>query len=240
MVNRTQAILLRAAAGRDSLPLNLSLHKLLILASHRRGGGAEGRRTPAHRTRVSQPPGDGMKLQADPTVGYAMGRGPRVRSYYSNLRTDSPFNTYLYAGLPPGPICNPAARASRRASIRPRAHVTCSSWRAAKAAICSRNSYSKHHSEHPPREVHHKALSVTSPIRQRRHGRPRNRKPPRPRALNALKRRVRSSLERLFSSREVGVTFARRGSSSRSGALRSDFDLDGRVLPPISPFSFIV
>ena len=118
MVNRTQAILLRAAAGRDSLPLNLSLHKLLILASIVEAEAQKDDERPriarVYLNRLAM----GMKLQADPTVGYAMGRGPRVRLYYSNLRTDSPFNTYLYAGLPPGPICNPG-RASIEACIDP-------------------------------------------------------------------------------------------------------------------------
>jgi UPF0755 protein len=59
-----------------------------------------------------------MKLQADPTVGYAMGRGPRVRLYLKNLRIDSPFNTYLHTGLPPGPICNPG-RASIEGVLNP-------------------------------------------------------------------------------------------------------------------------
>jgi UPF0755 protein len=60
----------------------------------------------------------GMKLQADPTVGYAMGRGPRVRLFFKNLRIDSPFNTYLHEGLPPGPICNPG-RASIESVLNP-------------------------------------------------------------------------------------------------------------------------
>ncbi len=47
-----------------------------------------------------------MPLQADPTVSYALGKGP-ARLFNSDLRVDSPYNTYLHAGLPPGPINNP-------------------------------------------------------------------------------------------------------------------------------------
>ena len=47
-----------------------------------------------------------MPLQADPTVVYAMGRRPR-RVYEKDLAIRSPYNTYLHAGLPPGPICQP-------------------------------------------------------------------------------------------------------------------------------------
>jgi UPF0755 protein len=59
----------------------------------------------------------GMRLMADPTVAYAMGRRPRTL-LYEHLRIDSPYNTYLYAGLPPGPICNPGA-ASLVAALAP-------------------------------------------------------------------------------------------------------------------------
>lgn len=48
----------------------------------------------------------GMLLQADPTVVYAMGRRPR-RVYEKNLLIQSPYNTYLHPGLPPGPISQP-------------------------------------------------------------------------------------------------------------------------------------
>ncbi len=46
----------------------------------------------------------GMKLQADPTVVYAVGDFQKNRVKYSDLKVNSPFNTYKYAGLPPGPI----------------------------------------------------------------------------------------------------------------------------------------
>jgi UPF0755 protein len=58
----------------------------------------------------------GMYLQADPTVQYAMGyqsdtgqwwKTPVTLEEYQNV--NSPYNTYLYPGLPPGPICSPGA-----------------------------------------------------------------------------------------------------------------------------------
>lgn len=51
-----------------------------------------------------------MRLQADPTVQYALGEEARLL-YYKDLAVDSPYNTYRHAGLPPGPICNPGAAA---------------------------------------------------------------------------------------------------------------------------------
>ncbi len=48
----------------------------------------------------------GMLLQADPTVQYAIGHHV-ARVYYKDLEIDSPYNTYKYKGLPPGPIASP-------------------------------------------------------------------------------------------------------------------------------------
>lgn len=61
----------------------------------------------------------GMRLQADPTVQYALGRHA-ARLFYKDLRVDSPYNTYEHAGLPPGPIASPG-RASIVASVDPAA-----------------------------------------------------------------------------------------------------------------------
>src|SRR5262245_17449002 len=47
-----------------------------------------------------------MPLQADPTVQYAVGR-ERATLTRADLEVDNPYNTYRYAGLPPGPIASP-------------------------------------------------------------------------------------------------------------------------------------
>lgn len=59
----------------------------------------------------------GMKLDADPTIQYGKGSwAPITRADYKNFQ--SPYNTYLYAGLPPTPICNPGIK-SIQAVLKP-------------------------------------------------------------------------------------------------------------------------
>ena len=50
----------------------------------------------------------GMLLQADPTVKYGLGDFELRRILNVHLQHDSPYNTYIYKGLPPGPICFPS------------------------------------------------------------------------------------------------------------------------------------
>lgn len=53
----------------------------------------------------------GMRLQADPTVKFALGNFALRRILTRDLAFESPYNTYLHTGLPPGPINNPDTRA---------------------------------------------------------------------------------------------------------------------------------
>ena len=59
----------------------------------------------------------GQRLQADPTVLYAMGLVSK-RVLFADLRIDSPYNTYRVSGLPPGPIASPGT-ASLAAAMTP-------------------------------------------------------------------------------------------------------------------------
>ncbi|MDX1520664.1 MAG: endolytic transglycosylase MltG [Anaerolineae bacterium] len=102
-----------------------TFHDLLIIASivEREAVVPDERATIAsvYLNRIAQ----GMYLQADPTVQYAMGYQPAVDQWWKTPVTleeytevDSPYNTYLYPGIPPGPIANPGA-ASIVATLQP-------------------------------------------------------------------------------------------------------------------------
>ena len=60
-----------------------------------------------------------QRLASDPTVQYALGYNTEQATWWTNplsstdLEIDSPYNTYLYPNLPPGPICNPGLAALR-------------------------------------------------------------------------------------------------------------------------------
>jgi UPF0755 protein len=59
----------------------------------------------------------GMRLESCATVQYSLGE-VRERLSLADLRVESPYNTYLHAGLPPGPICSPGT-ASLSAAANP-------------------------------------------------------------------------------------------------------------------------
>jgi len=86
--------------------IGLTIHKVLTLASIIKGETSKPEEMPAisgvyhNRLRI------GMRLQADPTVQYLLKGGWR-RLLHKDLRINSPYNTYKYGGLPPGPISNP-------------------------------------------------------------------------------------------------------------------------------------
>ncbi len=62
----------------------------------------------------------GQKLQMDSTVAYAVNKTGTVWTTQAERATDSPYNTYLHTGLPPGPISSPARKALE-AAVNPAA-----------------------------------------------------------------------------------------------------------------------
>jgi UPF0755 protein len=96
--------------------LGLTRHAAVTLASIIEGEVRHDRDRPyvasVYRNRLAA----GWRLQADPTVIYALGR--RRRLYEKDYLHPSPYNTYLIDGLPPGPIGQPSA-ASMAAALYP-------------------------------------------------------------------------------------------------------------------------
>ncbi len=116
-----EAQLAEAWEARDAnLPIK-SPEELLILASiiEKETGvaGERGQVASVFVNRLNQ----GMRLQTDPTVIYGITRGEGVLGRglrRSELRRETPYNTYVIAGLPPTPIANPG-RASLMAAAQP-------------------------------------------------------------------------------------------------------------------------
>jgi UPF0755 protein len=102
----------------------------------------------------------GMALQADPTVQYAISlkRGRRKsRLFEKDYQFNSPYNTYLYPGLPPGPVNSPSRR-SIEASLYP-ADVR---YLYFVAGPDGRHVFSRTYSEHlrAIRRIHHQQSST--------------------------------------------------------------------------------
>ena len=96
-----------AAAGR-------SLHEVVTMASmierEAKSAGDQGLIAGVLYNRLTR----GWRLEVDATVLYALG-GHKPVVTYGDLKVNSPYNTYLHAGLPPGPIANPGLGAIRAA-----------------------------------------------------------------------------------------------------------------------------
>ncbi|MBN2202322.1 endolytic transglycosylase MltG [bacterium] len=103
-----------AARGRD---MGFDSHQVITLASLVEGEALLDEERPLvaavylNRLRI------GMALQACPTIQYLLPDGPR-RLLNRDLHIESPYNTYLHPGLPPGPVNNPGL-ASIRAVLNP-------------------------------------------------------------------------------------------------------------------------
>lgn len=99
--------------------LGLSLYEATILASIVEREAVVDEEMPLIASVFLNRLGMGMPLAADPTVQYALGYNETQRTWWTNplslddLKVESLYNTYLYPGLPPGPIANPSIEALR-------------------------------------------------------------------------------------------------------------------------------
>lgn len=112
-----------------SLPLKTKKEALVLASIVEKETGVAGERAKVAGVFINRLE-KGIPLQTDPTVIYALtkgkiqdkGKGPLGRRLLKkDLKVESPYNTYLNAGLPPGPIANPGYE-SIKATLNPEKH----------------------------------------------------------------------------------------------------------------------
>lgn len=106
LVQRTISVFERDSVKKAMKDLNLSMHQILTMASIIEGEAIFDDERPIIASVYYNRLRRHIKLQADPTIQFIID-GPPKRLLYKDLEIDSPYNTYLYYGLPPGPINNP-------------------------------------------------------------------------------------------------------------------------------------
>ena len=87
----------------------------------------------------------GMRLEADPTVKFAVGDATLRRILFKHLEVESPYNTYKIDGLPPGPIRIPSTSAIN-ATLSPAQHNYI--FMCAKDDLSGRHNFAVTHAEH--------------------------------------------------------------------------------------------
>ncbi|MFC1513586.1 endolytic transglycosylase MltG [candidate division KSB1 bacterium] len=127
-------------AGAESL--NMTLHEIVTLASIIEGEAViddeRSMISSVYHNRLEK----NMKLEADPTIQYIIPDGPRQLTN-KDLQIDSPYNTYLNQGLPPGPINNPGLK-----SLMAAAYPATSSYLFFVAIGEGKHAFSRTYSEH--------------------------------------------------------------------------------------------
>ena len=103
----------------------------------------------------------GMKLQSDVTIHYITGVR-RMALTAEDMKRASPYNTYLYAGLPAGPICNPSP-AAIKAALYPDAMLTAEKY----LFFCAKEPESGELYFSRTQEEHDRAVAVYAPLWQK-------------------------------------------------------------------------
>ncbi|WP_126972824.1 endolytic transglycosylase MltG [Gynurincola endophyticus] len=99
----------------------------------------------------------GHKLQADPTVKFALQDFSLTRILHGHLTAESPYNTYRYAGLPPGPICTPSLKTLEKVLEAPETDYF---YFVAKHDFSGRHTFAVTYSDHLKNaRLFHKALN---------------------------------------------------------------------------------
>ena len=94
---------IQAAQARGLTPVTATI-LASIVEEETNAQGDKGKIASVYLNRI----GKGIRLSADPTIKYAMRDFELKRVYDKYLKTESPYNTYIHEGLPPGPICTPS------------------------------------------------------------------------------------------------------------------------------------
>lgn len=94
-----------------------TIHEILTLASYIEGEGVSDEDRELISGVFYNRLEEGMLLRTDPSISYALGEH-RERILYEDLEIDSPYNTYKYSGIGPGPVNNPS-KSAIKASINP-------------------------------------------------------------------------------------------------------------------------
>ncbi|HHS13752.1 MAG TPA: endolytic transglycosylase MltG [bacterium] len=105
MVNRYRSVIHDSLLER-ARSLGMTIHEVMTLASIIEGEAVIGSERAVISALYHNRLQKGMRLQADPTIQYIIHDGPR-RLLYKDLQIQSPYNTYLYRGLPPSPVNSP-------------------------------------------------------------------------------------------------------------------------------------
>lgn len=109
LANRTLKLFAEDSVKKAMINIGLNRHQVLTLASIVEGEALLDEERPVIASLYLNRLKKNMKLQADPTIQYIR-KGPPGRLLFKDLEIESPYNTYKYYGLPPGPINNPGIK----------------------------------------------------------------------------------------------------------------------------------